>query len=193
DDDIKQWTHQFYTNDGPRRIVEIWSHKLHRHKDWDSSFVNSAVDVVVWRTKRDLNRYKNDVIGDNDLMTDEGPAPAYRMPHNKVKEKNIDQFLSDGFLNTYASHASFLMRLLDGVLYKNKNKNKNKSKGNNNNGNKHKHMSGEDEDTEDEEVEEDGEDVQDEDEEDDENTATAKEHISKGGAVVRKRGRSPSS
>ncbi|KAF9369729.1 hypothetical protein CPB97_003345, partial [Podila verticillata] len=196
DENIKHWTHQFYNRHGPRRIVEIWSRKLQKHKDWDSSFVNSAVDVVVCRTKRDLDRCKNDVMDDN------GPAPAYRLPHNKVTERNIEQVLSDGFLHTYASHASFLMRLLDSVLYKNKNKNKNKGKAkakgkgkdNDDDNNNNKHMDGEDEYTEDEEDEENGEDVQDEeDEEDKENTAVAEEHTDKGGAVVRRCGRHPSS
>jgi len=192
---IKQWSHQFYNKNGPCHIVELWSRKLRRHKDWDSSFVNSAVDVVVCRTKRDLNRYKNNVNSaidcNNTAEGDEGPAATYRMPHNKVTEKNIEQFLSDGFLDTYASHASYLMRLLDGVLYKNKNKNGNKAKDNDSN---YKHVNSEDEDMEDEEDEEDAEDVQDEeDEEDKENAMTVKELNDKDGTIIQRRGRSPSS
>ncbi|KAG0069405.1 hypothetical protein BGZ92_004681 [Podila epicladia] len=195
DEDTKQWTHQFYNKNGPRRIVDIWSRKLCRHKDWDSSFVNSAVDVVVCRTKRDLSRYKNNVVGDIDrnkaAVNDEESAPMYRMPHNKVTEKNIEQFLSDGFLDTYACHASFLMRLLDGLLYKNKNKNKNKDKDKdnnkcNNNNNNHNHMNGEDVDVDDGEDEEDGEDMQDEEgEEDKETSMTVTEHINKDGCPRR--------
>ncbi|KAG0014076.1 hypothetical protein BGZ82_001909, partial [Podila clonocystis] len=203
DEAIKHWSHQFYNKNGPRRIVEIWGRKLHRHKDWDFSFVNSAVDVVVCRTKRDLNHCKNRVIGDtgcNKAVGDDGGlAPAYRLPHNNVTEKNIEQVLSNGFLDTYASHASFLMRLLDGVLHKNKNKGKGKGKGKVNNNN-NKHMDGEDEDTEDGEDGEDGEDEEDgkdvhdkEDEKDKEDPAVAEEDKYKDGAFVHRRSRNPSS
>ncbi|KFH63726.1 hypothetical protein MVEG_10419 [Podila verticillata NRRL 6337] len=122
DGDVKMRTHKFYEQDGPSRIVEIWSSKLHRRKDWDSSFVNSAVDIVVHRTNRDLKRYKG-VVGDN------SSDPAYRLPFNRVTERNIEQVLSNGFLDTYAGDAQFLMRLLDGVLDKNKGKDEGKGKG----------------------------------------------------------------
>lgn len=121
DGDVKKRTHKFYEQDGPSRIVEIWSSKLHRRKDWDSSFVNSAIDVVVHQTNRDLKRYKG-VIGDN------SSDPAYRLPFNRVTEENIEQVLSNGFLDTYASDVQFLMWLLDGVLNKNKGKDEGKSK-----------------------------------------------------------------
>ncbi|GJJ71294.1 hypothetical protein EMPS_07069 [Entomortierella parvispora] len=112
DENIKRWTHQFYHKDGPRRVIKIWSQKLRKIKEWDAPFVNSAVDVVVSRTKRELDRLKNGVVGDD------GPHPAYRFPHNRMSEENIDKILRNGFLDSYAGEASFLTRLLDGMLSK---------------------------------------------------------------------------
>ncbi|KAG0010976.1 hypothetical protein BGZ81_002467, partial [Podila clonocystis] len=187
DEDIKQRTHMFYDKDGPCRIVETWSHKLSRHRDWDSSFVNSAVDVVISRTRRDLDRCKNGILcnnsGNKAIVDDESPVPVYRLPHNKVTEKTIEQVLSNGFLDTYASHASFLMRLLDGMLYKNKNKNKGKGKhkDNDSDNDSDKYIDSDDE--------EDGQDEEDEGYK--EKTAAAEEDTGKDDAVVRKRGQNP--
>ncbi|KAF9312282.1 hypothetical protein BG006_004411, partial [Podila minutissima] len=81
------------------------------------------------------------------------------------------------------------MRLLDGMLYKNRNVGKGKSKGkgmNNNDNNKHKHMDVEDEDMEDGEDDEDDEDVQDEeDEEDMEKNVMVEEDTDKDGCPRR--------
>lgn len=123
DDAVKQWTHQFYKAEGPRRVIDIWGNKLRHLKDWDTSFVNSAVDVVVCRTKRDLDICRRREVSDSrpeklSVVDDKSPAYSYRMPHNKVTENNIELVLSDGFLDRYANHASYLMRFLDGVLYK---------------------------------------------------------------------------
>ncbi|KFH71184.1 hypothetical protein, variant [Podila verticillata NRRL 6337] len=112
DGDVAQWAGQFYSNDGPRRIIEIWGRKL-RTRTWDASFVNSAVDVVVERTRRDLRRCKEGVIGEKGLKD-----RAYRFPYYTVTQANIEDILCPGFLDGYAGRATYLTRFLKGVLDK---------------------------------------------------------------------------
>ncbi|KAG0221623.1 hypothetical protein BGW42_007450, partial [Actinomortierella wolfii] len=115
--EVAQWACSFYKHDGPSCIMELWSKKLGRKRKqahWDENFVNSAVDVVVHRTRRDL-WLLNGVVGDD------GPEEiAYQFPTVSVTQANIDKILSPGFLSGYASRAAYLKRFLRGVLQKDK-------------------------------------------------------------------------
>ncbi|KAF8923421.1 hypothetical protein BGZ47_004772, partial [Haplosporangium gracile] len=93
--------------------------KLCRRPKLDASFVESAVDVVVDRTRRDLRLSSKGVIGQTDPPL---KRPAYQFPHNTVTQANIEHVIDRGFLGNYVNHAKHLMRFLQGVLHKDKRK-----------------------------------------------------------------------
>ncbi|KAG0011419.1 hypothetical protein BGZ82_003007, partial [Podila clonocystis] len=103
DTNVRRWTGLFYDNDGPARLVQVWSNSLHSGK-WDESFVNSAVDVVVERTREHLKKNK--------------VRQPWRLPHTEVTEQKIARYLLDdfGFLEHYAKGAIYLTRLLSDLL-----------------------------------------------------------------------------
>ncbi|KAG0275039.1 hypothetical protein BGZ96_003976, partial [Linnemannia gamsii] len=116
---------QFYSSHAPRELIEIWRQKLRRRSKWDASFIEGAVDVVVYRTRRDLRRSSNGVIG----QVDPPPKrPAYQFPHNRVTQANIEHVIDRGFLGNYVDHAKPLTRFLEDVLKKDERKNKGKGK-----------------------------------------------------------------
>jgi len=52
------YANPFYEAHGPRRLIQVWDEQLRddkRHKRWDESFVNNAVDVVADRNLRHLD------------------------------------------------------------------------------------------------------------------------------------------
>ncbi|KAI8594324.1 hypothetical protein EDD21DRAFT_421902, partial [Dissophora ornata] len=116
---------QFYSSHAPRDLIKIWKQKLQKRPKFDASFVESAVDVVVDRTRRDLRRSRKGVIGQVDPPLE---RPAYQFPYNTVTQANIEHVIDRGFLDSYVDHAKHLTRFLEGVLNKDKNKNKGKGK-----------------------------------------------------------------
>ncbi|KAF8923196.1 hypothetical protein BGZ47_004953, partial [Haplosporangium gracile] len=116
---------QFYSSHAPRELIEIWKQKLRRQSKWDASFIEGAVDAVVDRTRRDLQRSSKGVIGQVDPPL---KRPAYQFPHNRVTQANIEHVIDRGFLGSYVDHAKPLARLLEDVLKKDKRKNKGKGK-----------------------------------------------------------------
>ncbi|CAO3568652.1 unnamed protein product [Mortierella alpina] len=111
-DDGRQMA-QFYSNNGPSIIMNIWRQKLRKRPKWAESFVEAAVDIVVERTRRDLRDSSKGVIGQVEPPL--GRA-AYRFPHHCVTQTNIKHVIDRGFLSSYVNHARPLMRLLEGVL-----------------------------------------------------------------------------
>ncbi|KAG0319471.1 hypothetical protein BG000_003864, partial [Podila horticola] len=103
DPSIAQWTGHFHEVNGTARVLKIWDCKLQGCK-WEEAFVNSAVDVVVARTLRHLesNKVRKD----------------WRLPHSKVTEQEVAGLLLDNFkfLHRYAEGATYLTRLLKGLL-----------------------------------------------------------------------------
>ncbi|KAG0279662.1 hypothetical protein BGZ97_009537, partial [Linnemannia gamsii] len=116
---------QLYSSHAPRELIKIWRQKLTRRRKWDASFVESAVDVVVDRTRRDLRRSSKGVIGQVDPPL---KRPAYQFPYNTVTQTNIEHVIDRGFLGSYLNHARPLTTLLEGVLYKDNRKNKGRGK-----------------------------------------------------------------
>ncbi|KAF9368787.1 hypothetical protein CPB97_004251, partial [Podila verticillata] len=76
---------QFYSSHAPQELIKIWRQKLQRRPKWDASFVESAIDVVVDRTRRDLRRSSKGVIGQVDPPL---KRPAYQGVLDKDKRKN---------------------------------------------------------------------------------------------------------
>ncbi|KAG0356869.1 hypothetical protein BGX24_006331, partial [Mortierella sp. AD032] len=114
---------RFYSSHAPRELMKIWRRKLRRRSKWDASFVESAVDIVVDRTRRDLRRSSKGVVGQVDPPLE---RPAYQFPYHTVTQANIEHVIDRGFLGSYVDHAKHLTRFLEGVLRKDEHK---KSKG----------------------------------------------------------------
>lgn len=100
---VAQWTGQFYENRGAERILQVWNGKLKGGK-WDEGFVNSAVDIVV---NRSLKQLESDEV-----------RRHWRLPHTKLTQQKIEDYLLDdfGFLDRYAEGAKYLTRLLKGLF-----------------------------------------------------------------------------
>ncbi|KAF9177079.1 hypothetical protein BGZ50_009236, partial [Haplosporangium sp. Z 11] len=116
---------QFYESHAPRTLIKMWNEKLRRRSKWDASFVESSVDVVVDRTRRDLRRSSKGVIGQVDPPLE---RPAYQFPYNTVTQANIEHLINRGFLDSYIEHATCLRRFLERVLSKDKRKIKGKER-----------------------------------------------------------------
>ncbi|KAF8926468.1 hypothetical protein BGZ58_011161 [Dissophora ornata] len=91
----------------------------------DASFVESAVDIVVDRTRRDLRRSSKGVIGQVDPPLE---RPACQFPYHTVTQANIEHVIDCGFLGSYVDYAKHLTWFLEGALNKDERKNKSKGK-----------------------------------------------------------------
>ncbi|KAI1287143.1 hypothetical protein EDD11_010524, partial [Mortierella claussenii] len=100
---VAQWTGQLHENKGTERVLKIWDSKLQDDK-WEEDFVNSAVDVVVSRSLKQLEN--NEV------------RKGWRLPHTKVTGQKVADYLFDdfNFLHWYAEGAKYLTRLLKSLL-----------------------------------------------------------------------------
>ncbi|KAG0290966.1 hypothetical protein BGZ98_003215 [Dissophora globulifera] len=100
---VAQWTGQFHDNKGAGRVLKIWDSKLQGGR-WEEDFVNSAVDVVV---KQSLKQLENPEV-----------RKDWQLPHTKVTEQKVTDFLQDDFkfLHRYAEGAKYVLRLLKGLL-----------------------------------------------------------------------------
>ncbi|KAF9899125.1 hypothetical protein EC991_009576 [Linnemannia zychae] len=116
---------QFYRSHAPHELIKIWRQKLRRRSKWDASFMNGVVDAMVDRTRRDLRRSSNGVIGQ---INPPLKRPAYQFPYNAVTLANIEHVIDRGFLGNYVDHAKPLTRFLEDVLKKDSSKNKGKGK-----------------------------------------------------------------
>ncbi|KAF9197802.1 hypothetical protein BGZ59_005129, partial [Podila verticillata] len=102
-------TSKFYPYGAPEEIIDIWDDEMGRsHKDHHRRFVNSAIDIAVDQIRQELQHVRR--------------SGMYRMPANKLTEAGIESRLDGNFLDSYASTADHLMRLLMGLTGETKTK-----------------------------------------------------------------------
>ncbi|KAF9969072.1 hypothetical protein BGZ73_008743 [Actinomortierella ambigua] len=98
---ITQWTNRFHSTKGASRVLEVWDRKVQRIKDYDAPFAESAVDIVVRRVDRELNKLRD--------------SGHYQCPANEISQSKVEGLLGREFLDIYATEATVLTRFLKGV------------------------------------------------------------------------------
>jgi len=99
---IKSQVNVFYSKGGPAAVLRVWGRTLFLNRQYDSTFIMEAIDIVTNRTEADLEHaVKN---------------RAFRHPTNSISRKSIRDFSLDGIRSSLEHSAPYLTHLLSSLV-----------------------------------------------------------------------------
>ncbi|KAG0232315.1 hypothetical protein BGW42_008281 [Actinomortierella wolfii] len=98
---VTQWTNEFHSLRGTSKVMEVWDRNVIHIKEYDTPFAESAVDSVIRRVDRELNKLR--------------VLSHYRCSPDEISQKKLENLLEADFFDNYGSEATLLTRLLKGL------------------------------------------------------------------------------